>query len=203
MKPLVRRGPDLGLEMVAEEPDLPLHRAEAAPLALQRRDEIGPGGVGRPRRAFRQIQVFPAPGDQRTDLVTGDLFERLLPPPRDPFRQILRHFVAHALEAWTIGDGENPPLLPRPGSRLTPGEFDHRGELLPGHQVRLRQQDRRLGSMQGHVVEQQKVVFGKGVVDADGDEGRPDALHPIPGHPRVVGEDAAQPRRVDEPDSLV
>jgi hypothetical protein len=36
VKPLVRRGPDLGLEMVAEEPDLPLYGAETAPLARQR-----------------------------------------------------------------------------------------------------------------------------------------------------------------------
>ena len=201
VEPLVRRGPDLGLEVVAEEPELPLDGAESPPLARQRLDEIGPCGIGRPRRAFREMQVLPAPGDQRTDLVTRDLPERLLPPPRDPFPQVLRHFLAHPLEAGTVGDGENPPLLPRPGGRLTPGEFDHRGELFPGHQVRLRQQEDRLGSMRGDVVEEQQVVFGKGVVDADGDEGRPDAGHPLLRHPRVVGEDAAQPRRVDEPDS--
>ena len=203
VKPLVRRGPDLGLEVVAEKPELPSNGAEAAALARERRDEFGPGGIGRPRRAFRQVQVFPAPGDQRMDLVTRDLSERLLPPPRDPVPQVLRHFLAHPLEAGTVGDGENSPRLPRPGGRLAPGEFDHRRELFPGHQVRLRQQDGRLGSMQGHVVEKQQVVFGKGMVDADGDEGRPDARHPVSRHPRVVGEDAAQPRRVDEPDSLV
>jgi len=193
---LVRRGPDLCLQVVAEEPELPFTEPNARPLRAQRPRRDRTGWCRSAAAASEARSRYSAPGRSAREPCDARILPNASAAFRDPFPSTPHFFGIPR----SPGRGDRRSSTPsRPERSPGSGVNSITRRVPPGHRSAFSAGDR-LGAVCKRQSFGSRRSSGKGVtvLDADGGRGPPRTRGIHSFETRVFVVRRSQPRRVDE-----